>query len=92
MSQKELQVVRVVQAMGQTDCPAFRLERRVPLATPAPTRTQSLSTPSATRHRPQPPGNSPAPGLPESGRGEKQRAKHAGLTHRGPYQTEKVCS
>lgn len=23
---------------------------------------------------------------------EKQRAKHAGLTHRGPYQTENVCS
>lgn len=24
--------------------------------------------------------------------GEKQRAKHAGVTHRGPYQTENVCS
>lgn len=23
---------------------------------------------------------------------KKQRAKHAGMTHRGPYQTEKVCS
>lgn len=23
---------------------------------------------------------------------KKQRAKHARMTHRGPYQTEKVCS
>lgn len=35
----------------------------------------------------------PPQGLTEVGVGrEKQRAKHAGLTHRGPYQTENVCS